>query len=806
MKFIKKNLNVSKSLVNQYATEFNISPVIMELIIARGNDSKEKIVEFLNPTKKSFHNPFLLKGMSEFVERIKKAIEKKENILVFGDYDVDGINATAIMLKTLKILGISANFYLPNRYFDGYGLTIGVIDKIKKKHNPNIIITVDCGISCYQEVAYAKSLGIEVIITDHHEIPEIIPEGIVINAKRTDQSYPFKELCGTGLAYKISQALLGQQAEEFLPIACIATISDIVPLVDENRAIVIHGFKKFNLLPKGIKEMFSVLKINLNKCTVNDISFKLAPKLNASGRMGDAKDSLYLYLTENLQNIKFLINKILNHNIKRQDLCCLVERDCEIGLYGLNLSETPSIILSSKGWDQGILGIVCAKLVAKYNRPVFLFSEVNGLLKGAARSIPAINIHKLLSSMPDILETYGGHPIAAGLTLKAENYDTFIKKTNKYLAEHHADEIFSPEEEYDIPILINEVTPKLAKDVLKLEPCGCGNNSPRFYLKTKDFKFSSLKNYINHCNIKIAQKLNLIYFNYLENYNKLKKARNIDLIFELQTDKITSIVNGIVKSVEIDIKELNPFSQNYVIPELEQLKYLKIKTPATFSYFDQHFKSDLFELNNYFGTAYVVNSNKSFNFIKNNINLEKIGAIDLYGGCENSGINCVFICPSSLNFVQSYKRIVFLDNVIHRSYIANINQHSEAEIFVNNVQNKLSIFNTLNNSRENFGKIFKDLEKFEGCYITLRDCFEKILKHRKINYTYMEFYSAFLVFIELKIISFIKENGTYNLRVNKNVKSQLGESNLYRAIDELKYGIMAKRDNYKSKNKKTESK
>jgi single-stranded-DNA-specific exonuclease len=799
MKFIKKNLNVSKSLVNQYASEFNITPIIMEQIIARGNDSKEKIIEFLNPTKKSFHNPFLLKGMSEFVERIKKAIEKKENILVFGDYDVDGINATAIMLKTFKILGINANFYLPNRYIDGYGLTIDVIDKIKMKHNPNLIITVDCGISCYQEVAYAKSLGIEIIITDHHEIPEIIPEGIVINAKRTDQDYPFKELCGTGLAYKISQALIGQQAEQFLPIACIATISDIVPLVDENRAIVNHGFKKFNLLPKGIKEMFNVLNINLNKCTVNDISFKLAPKLNASGRMGNAKYSLYLYLTENQQNIKFLINKILNHNLKRQDLCCLVERDCEIGLFGLNLSKLPSIILSSKGWDQGILGIVCAKLVAKYNRPTFLFTEVNGLLKGAVRSIKAINIHKLLASMSDILETYGGHPIAAGLTLKAENYNTFVEKTNEYLAKHHADEIFSPEEEYDIPISINEITPKLARDVLKLEPCGCGNNSPKFYLRTKDFKFSSLKNYINHCNIKIGQRLNLIYFNYLENYNKLKKARNLDLIFELQTDKISSVVKGIVKSLRIDINDLNPFSQNYVIPEIEQLKYLKVKIPAVFSYFDQHFRGDLFELNNYFGTAYVVNSSRSFNFIKNNVDFEKIGAIDLYGGCENSGINCVFICPSTLNFVQSYKRIIFLDNIIHHSYIANINQHSDSEIFVNNVQNRLNIFSTLDNSRENFGRIFKDLEKFEGSYITLRDCFEKILKHKKINYSYIEFYSAFLVFIELQIISFIKENGTYKLTVNKNIKSQLGESNLYRAIDELKYGARAKRDGYKPK-------
>lgn len=785
MKFIKKKLNVCNSLVNQFADEFNIARIIMEQIIARGNDSKEKIAEFLNPTQKSYHNPFLLKGMQEFAERIRKAIKDKEKILVFGDYDVDGISATAIMLKTLKILGTNAKFYLPNRYVDGYGLTTDVIDKIKLKYNPDLIITVDCGISCHKEVQYAKQIGIEIIITDHHEIPDIIPDGIVINAKRIDQDYPFKELCGTGLAYKISQALIGVDAEEFLPIACIATISDIVPLLDENRAIVAHGLKKLNLLPTGIKSMLKELNININKCSVNDVSFKLAPKLNASGRMGDAKDSLFLYLCEDLVKIKSLINKILKHNTNRQDLCCLVERDCEILLNSLNLSKLPCIILSSKGWDHGILGIVCAKLVAHYKRPTFLFSEVNGQLKGAARSIPEINIHKLLSSMSDILETYGGHPIAAGLTLKTENYHTFIDKVNEYMAKNFADEIFSLEEEYDIPILLNQLTIKLVKDIHKLEPCGCANVAPRFYIKTNEYKITPLKNYINHCNIKIGQKVNLVNFNYLNNYNKIKKSKNIEIVFEIQTDKPSSIIKGIVKSLNIDVRALNPFIQNFVIPQIEQLKYLNIKTPANFSYFNEISADTLLKLDDYYGTAFVVNSEKSFNFIKNKLDWDKIGAVDLYGGCENSGMNTVFICPSALGFVQSYKKIIFLDNVMYISYIAKINQLTDAKIYVNNATSKLNIFYNLDNSRENFGRIYKDIEKSTGDYVTLRDVFEKIIKNS--SYSYLDFYCAFNVFIELNIISFAKINGVYILKIDKTIKSQLSESGIYRAVDEIKY-------------------
>ena len=285
------NGSINASFIQDIMSKFNICKPIAELIASRGYDTIDKVENFLKPNL--VHDPYLIKNMDELVKKVKLAIESNKKILIFGDYDVDGISATAIMIKTLNLLGNNPKYYLPNRFIDGYGLTCEVLDKIKNKYNPDLIITVDCGISCYQEVEYAKKLGIEIIVTDHHEIPDIIPNTIVLNAKMQNQLYPFKDLCGTGLAYKISEALLGKKAEQFLPIAGIATIADIVPLVDENRTIVYKGLKLMDTyLPIGLKMLFKEQKISLTKANSIDISYKIAPKINASGRMGDASDSL----------------------------------------------------------------------------------------------------------------------------------------------------------------------------------------------------------------------------------------------------------------------------------------------------------------------------------------------------------------------------------------------------------------------------------------------------------------------------------------------------------------------------------
>lgn len=784
MKFVKRDSGeVSPEFLAECSRKFDITAVILEQIILRGNDTIEKITEFLNPSQKSFRNAFDLKGMAEFVQRIKKAQELNERVLIFGDYDVDGVSATAIMIKTLKMLGINAKFYLPNRYVDGYGLTNEVIKKIRKKYNPQLIITVDCGISCHDEVEFAKSLGIEILITDHHEIPEILPETIVLNAKIPNQNYQFNGLCGTGLAYKISQALVGDKSEEFLPIACIATIADIVPLVDENRAIVHFGLKKLKMLPNGIKMLFKNLGININKCTTNEISFKVAPKLNASGRMGDAKDSLKLYLSESITEIRKLIDKILNHNNNRRDLCSLVESDCGSILSKVNLSG-PSIILSSKDWDQGILGIICAKLVAQYNRPVFLFSEVDGEMKGSARSIRGINIHSLLSSMKDILETFGGHPIAAGLTLKSDNFDQFITRVNEYLLEKVSPDVFIPQELYDVEVSLADINNKFYKDLQKLEPCGSENEALKLFMKTDSFSFSPMKKYYCHCNIKVGNKLSLVNFNCSDDYAKIKIASELKIIFELQNDSYSNSLKGVVKSLDCEIATLKNVSKMEIIPFLEQIKYVNNENRATYTLFTPSEKS--LEMENYFGTAIVVNSDTAYNRLMQYVEIEKIGKVDVCNGKENSGINCVFFYPPNIEFARSYNKIIFLDAVSDSSYIAQINQISKAQVYLPNEKISKKYFKNLNISRENFGLIFKDLEKSAGDFNSLLEIFLALKKKKKIVYSYREFYAAYMVFCELGIIKVNSLGECNSFSIDQNVQSELKNSKIYSTLTYMK--------------------
>ena len=784
MKFIKKEGSVNRSFLAKCSKQFDITPQIMEQIILRGNNTIEKISEFLKPSMKSLRNPFNLSGMHELIERIKAAKEKNEKVLIFGDYDVDGISATAIMLKALKKFDINADYYLPNRYIDGYGLTNSVIDKIKEKFNPELIITVDCGISCYAEIDYAKTKGIEILVTDHHEIPDVLPKTIIVNAKLPNQNYGFDGLCGTGVAFKVAQALLGKAAEEFLPIACLATIADIVPLVDENRAIVHFGLKKFDMLPVGVKLLFKKLGVNVNKCTASDISYKIAPKLNASGRMGSADDSLKLFITDDTANLYQDVNTILTHNNNRRELCDIVEKDCRDILSKLNL-VAPSIILASPSWDQGILGIICAKLSNEYNRPVFLFSEKGDEMCGSVRSIPGINIHVLLSDMQDILETFGGHPVAAGLTLKSKNFNEFINRVNQYLSTNYDQSIFLPKNYYDIEVQPQDLTPKFMKDLALLEPCGCENELPKLYMKAEKYEVIPMRNFYQYCNIKIGNNLNLVHFNCDHEYQKYNNASKLDIIFEMQMDSINSkTLRGVVKCIgcqPIDVKEISKLP---TIPYLEHLKYVNTTVPANFKVVP--LKKEFFEITENFGTAIVINTDIGFRRCQSLIKLDKISRIDVCNGIENSGLNALILAPQSIEFAKFYKKIYFLDAVVDKSYIAEINRVSDAEIFVAKDSVNNMFFETLNLNHQGLGIIYKDLLSTKISFANYLELYFYLKNRKKIHYSYKELYAGVMIFEELKLLTIEKEKGKKVLRFNRKIKTDLNNSLLFRTIQNLK--------------------
>lgn len=780
----KKFFNKDAELVEEYAKEFNVLPSTMYLILSRGLSTKEEIANYLSIGE--LLDPFLIRGMKELCQRIEVAKKLEDRILIFGDYDVDGISATAIMLKTLKKLGIEADFYLPNRYVDGYGLTCEVLDKIEKQFAPDLIITVDCGISCAKEVAYAKKKGIEIIVTDHHEIPQELPDGIVLNAKIEGQAYPFRELCGTGMAYKISEALLGQKkAEEFLPIAAIATIADIVSLTGENRNIVKRGFKCFDKLPFGLKALFKENKVSLSNPNATDIAFKIAPKINSSGRMGDAKDSLALYMSEDPIVVRKYIEKIKQHNIKRQELSARVLADCEKAIEKMDLSKTRVICLASKKWDQGILGIACARLVEEYNRPVFLFSQVGDVLHGSGRSINDINIHELLSSLSDILETFGGHTMAAGLTLKREKYEEFSKRVNSFVFEKVNDKVFIPIKYYDLEVKNEDLTDRFLQELQLLEPVGCDNARPRFKISAEDVEISTRKYSPQHCDIKIGD-LQLVYFNFTKNYNALKFSRFKTFIFEFQgTGK-----NGVVSEFDMG-SFITPDAHMFTYPyQFQQLEFSD-KMPSKFSYYPQ---SQLLSFvasttSSVFGTAFVAYSAYDFvNFSKSysKENIFHIGVFDEH--C--TGFNSLLLSPVGTEWAKNFSRIVFLSPVLDEGFVAELNLKSKAEIYVP-MEREIDTarFANLNLSRDCFGKIFKALTS--KIFVKNFSLIDVYLNKLKGKVSFDTFIVAFLVFQQLGLIE-VKKDVLVEIFSVDGVKKQLNESELYNKLMLLKNSVEKK--------------
>ncbi len=773
----KKFFNKDADKVQYFANKFNLSERIADLILSRGINTEDQFEEYLSP--KTFHNPMLLNGMKELVERIKLAKELNDKVLIFGDYDVDGVSATSIMLKALKLFGINADYYLPNRYLDGYGLTNAVIDKIADSFMPNLIITVDCGISCYQEVEYAKNKGIEIIITDHHEIPDIIPDTIVVNAKLLNQDYPFKDLCGTGVAFKFAQALLGdKKAEIFLPIAAIATIVDIVPLKDENRSIVYRGLKLCDkYLPLGLKTMFKENDISLFNPNSVDISFKIGPKLNASGRMGDADDSLKIYFEEDPVKIKKYLDRIKNHNLKRQELCNNIYLDCEKQILNLDLKNIRVIALKSPNWDKGVLGIVCSRIVEKYHKPVFLFAEENNVLCGSGRSIDDINIHELLSSLQDILETFGGHSMAAGLTLKKDNFEMFVQKINSFTLNCVNDEVFIPIKYYDQDLTEEDITEDFIKQLTLLEPYGCENPRPKFKISSNNIKIEPMKKFPQHANIKIGN-LNLTYFNFADNINKIVFSRQKSFIFEFQSKSQKGIVSefdGGTFIVEDAYKKLNSIELNQLIvdgkgqanfvlyPKEELLSFVGATTTSIF------------------GTCFVTYSCFDYIEFAKNYNTKNIYQFNIYSDCE-VGYNSILLSPKGINWAKNFSKIVFLSPVLDYNFISALNKISTATIYVPIEKEKdIQKFSGIDLSRQTFGKIFKILNYKDGKqFYNVFDLFDKCDFNNTISFN--TFYSALLVFNQLKLIA-VEEGNILTLRINKKIKSDLTNSKFYNDLN-----------------------
>lgn len=488
--FMKKKwefYDTDEELVQKLSQELKVSSILITILMNRKITDPEKIRIFLNPTRKDFYNPFLLNDMEIAVERILKAIEQKEKVLIYGDYDADGITSITVLKKFLEERGLTADYYIPNRLEEGYGLNKNAIEKIAKQKY-SLMITVDCGISAIEEIKLANNLGIETIITDHHETVETLPEAMaVVDPKRKYNTYPFRDLAGVGVVYKLIQALsirLDLDEKEFLKyldIVCIGTISDIVPLVDENRVIAKLGLKLIERTKnKGLKKLID--SCNYTSIDANMISFGVAPRINACGRMGFQEEAIRLFLSNDEDEVTKITKKLNEYNKERQDTEKKIFEEAISKIQEEKMQENSCIILGGENWHHGVIGIVSSKITDMYFKPSLLICFEGDMGKGSGRSIPGFDLHHALMETGNYLERFGGHSMAVGLSVKKEKFEEFKKKFEELAKESNIQDIL-PILYIDEEITIKEMTLELMQELKQLEPFGEKNKEPLFMLR-----------------------------------------------------------------------------------------------------------------------------------------------------------------------------------------------------------------------------------------------------------------------------------------------------------------------------------
>lgn len=504
---------VNKAAIDELVSGYKIHPVIASILLNRGIDSRAVLNKFFAKDISELHDPFLLSGMERAVMRLIKALTDGEHILIYGDYDVDGVTSVSILYDSLFKLGGKVSFFIPNRLKEGYGLSRDGIG-IALKRKSTLIITVDCGVTAIDEIDYARQNGIDVIVCDHHEQGDELPNAVaVLNPKLKNSRYPFKELAGCGVAYKLLQALESKLdyssdfAHHYLDLVAMGTSADIVPLYDENRILVYHGLKQINTNPRnGILALLESCGLRNRELTVNTIVFSLAPRLNAVGRISNAKKAVHLLTSDSLQQARNISQILEVENKTRKGIDETTFKEAEKLIEKtIDVEKSRILVLAKKNWHLGVIGIVASRLMEKYNRPAVLISVQNGVGKGSARSTTSFNIYNAFNSMSALLENFGGHRFAAGLTILPENIKAFEERLN-YLAHQEIErEAMISKLDIDAVIGLHQIDANFLQWLKKLAPFGPGNMRPVFVTNNLKLFGPAYKVGTNHLKLKVKQ-------------------------------------------------------------------------------------------------------------------------------------------------------------------------------------------------------------------------------------------------------------------------------------------------------------
>lgn len=522
-----------------------------ELLIRRGVETPEEARKFFSPTIEDLHDPFLMKDMEKAVNRLNAAMGAKQRIMIYGDYDVDGVTAVALVYKYLQNYYSNIEYYIPTRYEEGYGISRKSID-YAKENDVKLIIVLDCGIKAVEEIAYAREQGIDFIICDHHVPDEVLPPAVaILNPKLPDSKYPCPHLSGCGVGFKFMQAFAmsngltnHNELESLLDLVAVSIAADIVPIVGENRVMAQYGLKRINSNPNlGLRSIIRLCKLTNKTITISDVIFKIGPRLNASGRMQSGIEAVDLLVCRDLHDAYEKGKDIDQYNRDRKELDkkitdeanALVENNINI------VHGKKSVVVYNKDWHKGIIGIVASRLTELYYKPAVVLTYSNGLATGSSRSVQGFDIYSAINSTRDLLENFGGHTYAVGLSLKEENIPEFIERFEEYVSSHIQPNQLSPQIEIDAVIPFADITPELVNWLKKFDPHGPGNQKPVFCSRgVIDFGTSKLvgKN-MEHIKLELednstSRVINAIAFNMAPYFEHIHAHKPIDICYTIE--------------------------------------------------------------------------------------------------------------------------------------------------------------------------------------------------------------------------------------------------------------------------------
>ena len=651
----------------QLANALGIQENIASLLVARGLSDIDAAARFLHPDKADMISANQIGNMALAADRIRQALADNEKILIFGDYDCDGICAAAILTHYLRSCGGNVVYHIPRREA-GYGLSESAVEWVVERYLPDLMITVDCGIASAAETEYAQDLGVDVIVTDHHEPQEVLPTCLVVNPKLNSHS-ALRDLCGAAVALKLVEQLGGKAvADTYLDLAALATVADVVPLLGENRIIVSYGLQMLQNNPrKGLRAL--IRSCDLQVVTAEDIGYRIAPRINALGRMNDEADVVELLLTDEDFVVRQLVEKVNAANVARQTLTKQLAKQAYEKLTQYNLADNPVIVLWDPAWESGVLGLVAAKLCNEFYRPVLLLTDIGDCYRGSARSIPQVNIFQALSACDQKLLAYGGHKAAAGLSISKDNIDAFTAQLNAYVRATYGNGFVRPVG-YDLMLTRQSVTNDFYNQLCLLAPFGEGNPAPKFVIDTQECRLARIGD-THHVKCKLNAEAELVAFGYDYLLDAVAMGARYNLFCELSKRTFQNR----------DYLQLNVFDArvedigNIVDTPVTFGNYLKtiLYPPRDVGTRPSTLSKEIAALRTPVGTLFVVFCAQSAHDFWREIcaqGKQDLVSATYFGSVPHNPLNALVVSPTDPSQWQYYSSVVFVDAPLGTGYLA----------------------------------------------------------------------------------------------------------------------------------------